>query len=205
MIVKSQGIVLKQFPFSDTSIIVKILTREYGLVSLIVKGAKTKKGGKAALLQPINQVDISFYYKENKTLFTLKDCRLLFSPDALVFGIYKSAISSFIIEILNNTVGSENDTDTHLYDFIAYSFEYLKQREVTSHFHLSFLFQFAQKLGIDISMSDSVDKELMSYENPSSIPKIKRKEYLNELLLHYKTHIPNFKEINSIEIFEKIF
>lgn len=205
MIVKSYGVVLKQFPFSESSIIVKVLTREHGLVSLIVKGAKSRKGAKAALLRPINQVDISFYYKENKSLFTLKDCRLLFSPDALIFGIYKSAISSFIIEILNNTIGSENETDTYLYDFVIYSFDYLRNRDVTSHFHLSFLFQYAQRLGINISLSDKENQIFSEYENATLLSKTKRKEYLEKILLHYKTHIPNFKNINSLEIFEKIF
>jgi DNA repair protein RecO (recombination protein O) len=51
MLVSTEGIVLRQFPFSDTSIIVKIFTRDYGLVGFIVKGAKSKKKRQSPTIQ----------------------------------------------------------------------------------------------------------------------------------------------------------
>jgi DNA repair protein RecO (recombination protein O) len=46
MFIQTPAIVLKSFPYSDTSIIARCFTLEKGKISFIIKGARSKKSGK---------------------------------------------------------------------------------------------------------------------------------------------------------------
>ena len=50
MIAQTPAIVLKSFPYGETSIIARCFSRNYGKISLIVKGARTKKNLKLPFL-----------------------------------------------------------------------------------------------------------------------------------------------------------
>ena len=43
LIQKVEGIILKESLYGDTSKIIQVLTKEYGLVSIMCKGAKSPK------------------------------------------------------------------------------------------------------------------------------------------------------------------
>ena len=66
MIVKTEGLVLKQINFSENSLILKIFTREYGLLSFMIKGAKSGKNKSYGILRPMSFLNVVFYFKENK-------------------------------------------------------------------------------------------------------------------------------------------
>ena len=69
MLHNTRGIVLNTIPYSDTSLIVKIYTEQFGLQSYIVSGARSKKGQrKANLLQPLSQLDLVVQHREKNTL-----------------------------------------------------------------------------------------------------------------------------------------
>ena len=50
MIAQTPAIVLKSFPYGETSIIARCFSKNYGKISLIVKGARTKKNLKRPFL-----------------------------------------------------------------------------------------------------------------------------------------------------------
>ena len=70
MIVKTSAIVLKRFPFGETSIIARCFTREGGKVNIIIKGAKRKKNHSSSFFQPINCLDMLYYFKPNRDIQT---------------------------------------------------------------------------------------------------------------------------------------
>jgi len=71
MISSSSGIVLKRFPYGDTSIICRCFTAEFGKMSFIIHGARRKNSPMTAFLQPMNYVDLVFYYKQTRALQTV--------------------------------------------------------------------------------------------------------------------------------------
>jgi DNA repair protein RecO (recombination protein O) len=210
MLVKTDGIILRQIPFSETSIIVKIFTREYGLVSFLVKGAKSKKNPKANILKPINQVALCYYQKDNKGLRQLKECQLIFAPDAQRFGIYKSSIAMMIIELLNATITEDEHTDAEKYNFLEYSFQYLIDYELNSSFYLSFLFQYSIYLGIELPYTIFPTQDiafiLSDYSTIHQIKLIKtdRKIIFKKIEQHYFKNLTNYKSLKSIDIIEEI-
>ena len=69
MIHKTGGIVLHRFKYSDSKVIAKIFTEEFGLQSYMFFGANSKRGRlQINLLQPLFPVDLQVYYKETVQL-----------------------------------------------------------------------------------------------------------------------------------------
>ena len=60
MTVHTPAIVLKSFPYGETSIISKCFTKEKGKVSFIVRGARSKKSSKFSHFQPLSYIDIIY-------------------------------------------------------------------------------------------------------------------------------------------------
>ena len=66
MIVHTEAVVLKRFPFGETSMIARCLTRGEGKVSVMVRGAKKKKPHYISFFQPINYLDLNYHFKPKR-------------------------------------------------------------------------------------------------------------------------------------------
>ena len=73
MISNSNAIVLKRFPYGESSIIAKCFVRNRGKLSFIVHGARRKKSSRSAHFQPTNCLDIVYYFKTTKNLQTIRN------------------------------------------------------------------------------------------------------------------------------------
>src|ERR1700741_3394115 len=92
MLQKTEGIVIHTIPYSDTSIIAKLFTTDYGLVSFMIKGTRGKKTtNKAVFFQPLSVLAIDIYYQENKNLQTIKESKLLLNPVGIYADVQKTA------------------------------------------------------------------------------------------------------------------
>lgn len=208
MLVSTEGIVLRQIPFSDTSLVVKIFTRDFGLISFIIKGAKSKKYSKANLYNPINLINLSFVKKEMPGLRQIRDANLIFAPDGLHFGIYKSAIAMFIVELLNHTIPEDSHhPEPEKYNFVKESIDFLRNNSLNSHFFLSFMYQYSSLLGIDIPLAaPSLEFGLVNYTNLSqlSLTKKERTNLFIEFEKHFFENLTNYKALKSIDILNEI-
>jgi DNA repair protein RecO (recombination protein O) len=207
MLVSTEGIVLRQFPFSDTSLIVKIFTRDYGLLSFIIKGVKSKKNNKANLYKPVTLLAISFYNKENQGLKQIKEAQLLFAPDAQNFGVFKSAISMFMVELINHTIPDDSrQPDIEKYNFIEYSINYLRTHKLNSHFYLSIMYQYSIQLGIEIPLVENNLEHLVDYANLAylNLNRQERQNLFHSFEQHYLENLTNYKPLKSIEILNEI-
>ena len=88
MIIQTQAIILKRFPYSETSIIAHCFTREAGKISVIVKGARRKGSNLAACFQPLSYLDIVYYHKDTREIQTISKAEfvqiwLRFSDDLI--------------------------------------------------------------------------------------------------------------------------
>lgn len=74
---KSPGIILKRNPFSETSLILKVYTRESGLITLMAKGAKRPKSKFHGLLDFFNLCQFIYPEKSRTEIHTLADASLV--------------------------------------------------------------------------------------------------------------------------------
>ena len=66
MITKVTGIVVSTVAYGDTSLILNILTKEYGLIGVMAKGAKSMKSRLRPFTEKFTYGFFYIYYKENK-------------------------------------------------------------------------------------------------------------------------------------------
>lgn len=116
MLQKTTGIVIRNIKYSESSLICKVYTREFGLLSFFVQGVGSKKAKiKQAHLIPLNIIEIDFYNQENKNLKKIKEISCL--P---IHHIYnenaKRAFAMFMLEILNKALVQEEQENTELFD-----------------------------------------------------------------------------------------
>ena len=72
------GYLLRHWPYRETSLIIDVLTRDFGRISLLAKGVRKPKSKTAGLLQPFNPLQLSF--KGKSELKTLTHVELLCAP-----------------------------------------------------------------------------------------------------------------------------
>ena len=58
MLIATNAIILKRIPYSDTSVICRAFTENWGKVTILAKGALRPKNIIGALLEPVNHVHI---------------------------------------------------------------------------------------------------------------------------------------------------
>ncbi|UCC74449.1 MAG: DNA repair protein RecO [Gemmatimonadota bacterium] len=70
-LVTTEATILKSYEYSETSKILRLLTRDVGLCSVIAKGARRPKSRFGGLLEPFSDGVATFYAKEGRELHTL--------------------------------------------------------------------------------------------------------------------------------------
>ena len=83
--------ILQQRKFRETSLILDVLTRDFGRISLLAKGVRKAKSKSAGLLQPFNPLTLSYFGKsELKTLTDVEITQPFIQPQglALYCGFY---------------------------------------------------------------------------------------------------------------------
>lgn len=76
MIHRTDAIVLRKFPYSESSLILTLFTRSQGKIQVIAKGARRIKSKFGAALQPLSYVQVVYYQKETRELQNLSDATL---------------------------------------------------------------------------------------------------------------------------------
>ena len=117
MLTKTEGIVLKSIKYSETSIICKIFTREYGVHSFIIPGVRgSKNKTKGNLFQPLQILELDIYYHPEKSLLKIKEYRPALIYRHLYSDIVKQSVALFAIEILAKCI-QEHEINAPIYDY----------------------------------------------------------------------------------------
>ena len=114
MIINSDAIVLKRFPYGESSLICRCFVKEIGKTSFIVHGAHRKKSSKAAYFQPGNCINIIFYYKDNRNLQTISKTSFSKNWIHIQNDLKKIAYTMAVIELTDKCI-SENDEHKDLF------------------------------------------------------------------------------------------
>ena len=148
MMHKTRGIVLHSVKYSESSLIVKIYTEEFGIQSYLVKGARGQKSKiRAVLFQPLSLLELIVYHKERNVLQTIREVRIAHPYQSVPFDIRKSSIALFINELVYRSVGEE-EPNLSLFEFLWNSLLLLDAvEEPFHHFHLIFTLKLTKYLG----------------------------------------------------------
>ena len=114
MIKNSIAIVLKRFPYSETSLIARCFVKDLGKVSFIVHGAHRKKSPMGAYFQPANCLNLVYYFKENRDLQTISKASFNYSWSNIPKDLKKISYAMAMIELTDKCL-TDNDSHNNLY------------------------------------------------------------------------------------------
>ncbi|MEX2591449.1 MAG: DNA repair protein RecO [Anditalea sp.] len=227
MLKKTQGIVINYIKYKETSIIVRIFTRELGLKTYVVNSVRSAKSkSKIALYQPLTLLDLVVYDKEGASINRISEVKLTYAFHRIPFDFYRSGVAMFVGEILSKAI-YENYQNENLYDFLQEAIIYLDKEGVNlSIYPLSFLLQISRFLGFAPGNSKEFfeqlhqgigqipfDKEeefylnqlmISSFGSTEKVPAPIRRRLLDHVLLFYKLHMDTFSEIKSLKVLSQI-
>lgn len=163
MLIKTRGIVLRSFKYSETSVICEIYTERAGLKKYIVSGVRHKKARTSPnLLQIMSLLDLVAYNKEGKDLNRPKEIKPFYLYQRLPFDVYRSAIGMFITEVAQKTLRQSEENEP-LFRFLLSIYLHLDRFEQSvANTHLYFLLHFTKYLGF---MPDGVYNETTPFFN----------------------------------------
>ena len=120
-LLSTDAIILQVFKYGDTSKILRLLTRNSGVQSVIAKGAANPKSRYGGVLEPFTDGVASFYAKENRDLHTLGSFELTRSRQALGADLIRFGGASLVAELIMRS-GIE-EPDAHLFDAVRDSLD----------------------------------------------------------------------------------
>ena len=221
---KITAIVLRAFAFSDSKLMVDVLSREEGRASCVVLVGSSKKGkSRRQLFQPMSLLELVVERKSVGSLLVVKDAH----------------ISMFVAEFLCRVtmVGSESPL---LYDYVCDSVQWLDGSSAGfSNFHLVFMMRLTRFVGVYPNMDgylegycfdmqngcfvssaspgrgylDAEDSRIMfllmrmDYGNMHlfRMSHEERNRCLDVVLDFYRLHVPDFGELKSLQVLRDMF
>ena len=148
MLVADQGIVLHYITYSESSLIIKVLTKEKGVISLLKKGARrTASKGAKSKFPALSLVSVEYYFSEKRDLYTTKSIELRKPFKSLHNQIYKSAALIFMNELLYKAIPQEEKND-ELFRFVESFLLEMDRVDYDPNTHLLFMLQLTFFLGI---------------------------------------------------------
>ena len=112
-IVTTPGVVLQTHPYSDTSKILRLMTRDHGPLSAMARGALRPKSRFSGVLEPFAEGSATIYVKPNRDLHSLSDFGLHRERQALGRDLRRFAGASVLCELVLRLAPGEEDA--HLY------------------------------------------------------------------------------------------
>ncbi|MFQ5888873.1 MAG: DNA repair protein RecO [Gemmatimonadota bacterium] len=116
-IVTTRCVVLQTFRYSDTSKILRLMTREHGPRSAIARGALRPRSRLAGLLEPFAEGRATLYLKSNRDLHTLSDFELLHARQELGSDLDRFSGASVLCELVLRLAPEQ--ADQRLYEALT--------------------------------------------------------------------------------------
>ena len=178
MLQKTQGLVLRALKYGDTSLVVNIFTRLYGVQSYLVQGVRSakQKQQRAGQLQPGMLLDMVVYQKPLQGLQRIKEFQPAYLYQTLHEEIIKNSIALFSIEV-SLRILPEHAPMPEVFDFSRDYLERLDElpvREV-ANYPVFFLVTVGRLMGFDIGGSYSEQTPYLHLQEgvfASSLPAI---------------------------------
>lgn len=229
MTLSTPGQVLHVTPYGDSSVIVKVFTRQLGLRSYIIKGVRSRNARvKQNLLQPLTSLDMVVYDNPHTDLNHVKEL----SPrhPAQPSDPVNNALRFFMTEVLYKTL-HEAEPMPELFDYVDETTT--NSPLPTAHLPINFLLTVARHMGIEpldnhsphepyfdlqegrfvsapceTTLSPALSSMLHTYldssftAHHSSLDE--RRSLIDALIAYFQLHLSSFRDFTSHEILHTI-
>lgn len=169
MFITTTGIVLHKIKYSETSVIVKVLTRAAGVQTFIIKGAYSKKNkAQLALLENLSIINITFE-ERNSEIQYWKEVSLHYAYQNIPFDMVRRSLLLFYNEFIYKILRDFNP-DESLYAFIENALMELDNPEAClTDIHLHFMLNLSKQMGFFPTNNYSPSRKYFSIEDSEFI------------------------------------
>lgn len=194
MLHKTRGICLSYIKFKETSIIVKVYTRSFGLQTYIVNGLRSSKSKKTlGFFQPLTLLDLVVYHRKEADINRLSEFKIGDTYRTIPFDVRKMTMAIFLSEFLSRVL-KEEEEQAEQFDFLYHSLLVLDELgHGYENFHLQLIIKFSRYLGHGLSSA----RELLSQGDMQS-SESKVDTFVNQLInANYDEHVDATGKIRS--------
>ena len=117
-VIDVEGIIINVKNYGDTSKIIDILTKEYGIIGVIAKGCKSLKSNLRSVTDKLTYATFTIYLKKDK-LSILSEASVINNFSNIKKDIEKISYASFLLD-LTNQVYKQSESE-ELYDLLISS------------------------------------------------------------------------------------
>ncbi len=152
MVHTTDGIVLRTVKYGDTSAVVTIYTRLFGVQAYLINGIRASgKKSKIHLYQSGSILDMQVYHNSLKNLQRVKEARWKIVYKSVFTHVFKNSIALFMAELLQKSIQEEEQNET-LYLFIEKNLLYLDEAPSSeaANLPIQFMLQLSSLLGFGI-------------------------------------------------------
>ena len=128
MIVNTTAIVLKTFPYGETSLISRCFTKEKGKISFIIKGAQSKKNLLSPYFQPLSYIQIIYNENVKRELQIISKVNFVNIWLKIPNSLKKMTLLQSILEITDFTL-EKNDPHLGLFNVLIESINYFENNQ----------------------------------------------------------------------------
>lgn len=211
MISEVEGIIIKETTYGETSKIINVYTKEYGIIGIMCKGAKSLKSKLRASTMKLTYGKFNIYYKENK-LSLLSSVDVINPLANIKCDILKISYVSYLVDLLTQVI---KQTDEQLlYDNFINAIlkieEGLDPLVITNIIEVKYL----EYLGVGLNLTSCTicgNKNNIVTLSTEKGGLVCKDCYQNERLLSLKTikmlnmyYLVDIKSISKLNIDEKI-
>ena len=132
MIIETPAIVLKTFPYGETSLISRCFTKEKGKVSFIIKGARSKKNLVAPYFQPLSFIQIIYNENEKRELQIVSKVHFIKIWLKISQSLKKMTLLQSILEITDFSL-EINDPHPNLFESLIEVAEFYESDSINSN------------------------------------------------------------------------
>lgn len=182
-----EGIILSETNYSESSKILNVLTKEYGLIGVISKGCRNLKSKLRGVSRKLLYGTIHIYYKPNG-LSTLIGIDVINSYSKTLMDLEKISYASLILDLVNQVL-KQNDSDD-IFDLLKDTLNKLEEGlnpiALTNILELKLLDYLGVTPSIDNCAHCGSDKDIVTLSSDAG-GYICRNCYNNEPLVSDKT------------------
>lgn len=107
-----EGIIIREKDYGDTSKIIDVFTKDYGIIGVIAKGSKSMKSKLRSVTTKFTYGIFNIYYKENK-LSTLKEVDIINNFKNIRKDINLIAYSTYLLDLSEQVYKQNNSIDIY--------------------------------------------------------------------------------------------
>ena len=112
MITNVEGIILNTRNYNETSKILDIFTKEYGIIGVIAKGCKSLKSNLRSVTDKLTYATFTIYYKKDK-LSILTEASIINNFNNIKKDIVSISYASYLLDLTNQVYKQNNSNELY--------------------------------------------------------------------------------------------